>query len=178
MNGSWKVIVLGVLGIALIAAPVVAPPSNELVHDTRVSWNYTVEEAANNSYAVYQYANLSERAQSLYTSALRNGGRYTVPAGGGATEFQYPTEEQAEQFTSDQNADLSRVSVAIVRPSDSSLPPANERTGSEQIDVMTTWEKELEIGSGAYIPQFVALFLGVCLLAIAGYLRFGHSRSG
>lgn len=168
----WLIRGLGALSIVLLVAPVVAPPSGTLIHDTAFNSNHTsIEEASDRSYAIYHERNLSDRARTLYRKALENGGIYRVPAGDGASEFRYPDASSIEAGPGER-LNTSRFLVAIVRANDSTLPPANEELGTARIEVMATVTKKPSLLSVPYILRYVSLLAGTVLLVSSVYLRF------
>lgn len=177
MNSDVRVIGLGLLGVVLITMPVIAPPTPVLEHDSGMSVrSANASELAAQSYAIYQYENLSDRAREIYRDTLRKGGQHRVPLGEGASEFQYLDREALRASEDEPLRGSAETAVVIVRPTDSSLPPADERLGQDRYDAMTTREIEPAVGSGAYVPQFAALLVGVNVVCLSGYLLFGRAN--
>lgn len=177
MDSDVRVIGLGLLGVVLIAMPVIAPPAPVLEHDSGMSVRSTnASELAAQSYGIYHYENLSDRAQQIYRETLRNGGEHRVPLGEGASEFQYLDREALNAYEDEPLGGTAETVVVIIRPNDSSLPPADEGLGQKRYDAMTTREIEPAVGSGAYVPQFAALLVGVNVLCLSSYLLVGRSN--
>lgn len=176
MTGRRKRVALAlvVLGVPLIGASVLVTPGAELVHSTADSSTRStnVTQMARYSYGVYNYSDLSERGQDLYVQTLEHDGEYRVPVGEGAPEFQYPTMADLRAATQDGNLSaLQLSSLVIVRPDESgSLPPADEEPGHERYEAMRTMTKEPAVGSGAYVPQLLALVLGMVSVVAGAYL--------
>lgn len=117
--------VLVVLGIVLLVGPALFPVQPVLYHDTsdRAIGNATELEAA--GITIVAYENLSERGQQLYVASLRADGEYSVPVGAGAPEFAYPTPAELGAVE-DYRQRQSMTRIAIERPPDADLPPADE----------------------------------------------------
>jgi hypothetical protein len=166
---------LVIIGLVLMTTPVIAPPGPVLEHDT--SWSVrdtNVSDLRQHSYGVYHYGNLSDRGQEIYEAALRADSAYSVPKGDGAPEFQYLDSEGIEALEDEPLQRRAEMSVVIVRPNESSLPPADEYFEQQRYDAVRTQQRDPEVGSGAYLLQFAALFVGVSLLCLGGYLTFGR----
>src|SRR6056297_2888247 len=117
--------VLVALGIVLLIAPALAPVQAMHFHDTGAGTTANGTELEEHGVRVVAYEDLSERGQELYVEALRNHGQYAVPLGEGAPDdFHYVTYQDSED-----NADPSERrpgTIAIERPPDADLPPADE----------------------------------------------------
>jgi len=183
MQVAWKPIVLVMVGLVLLAFPIFAPPESVLEHDTGEEWgdfhrnetNVTLMEEFH--YDVYQYGNLSDRAQTLYVKALKNGGKFTVSKGEGAPEFQYPSRDEILEDRDNVRKTMSMNLVAIIRPNDSSLPPADEPEGFRQVDRMSTTERRPGLLSTARVPHLLAILSGTSLIGTGGYMYIGRPDS-
>ncbi|WP_424019407.1 hypothetical protein ACOZ4N_08030 [Halorientalis pallida] len=115
-----------VVGAVLLIAPALAPVQPVLYHE--VDGPLITEKSAleERGVDVIAYENLSDRGKDLYERALRNGGDYQVPAGQGASDFQYRTELEADDESEPRRRFGPRV-IAIERPEDSDLPTLDER---------------------------------------------------
>lgn len=164
-------LVLALFAVPLLGMPAIAPVDPVLEHNTGAATksNNTTQQLQY-SYAVYDYENLSERAQTLYVEALEAGGTYYAPVGEGAPEFQYPAVEAIRAHQNNTTKMIRMQSVAIVRPENASLPPANEMDGADEIEVMNTFRTDPEIGSGAYVHHILGLLLGLVAAFGAAYL--------
>ena len=175
------------VGLLLILAPAFFPIHPVLYHDTTrsVSGNETVLEQ--HGFEVVAYENLSDRGKELYVGALENDGEYIVPLGTGASEYPYPTPgmlAEAENVT----AYTQLEAVAIERPADSNLPPADERAyimddGGEdaadeqrrqltlRYDAMTTRTDRPPQTAIASILRLLAVCIGIITVGVGGYRR-------
>jgi len=121
--------VLVVVGIVLLVAPALVPVQPILYHETRMGTTGNGTQIQSAGVEIIAYENLSERGQQLYVETLRNGGSYTVQQGAGASDFEYVS--AAEEADDPRQQRLSG-SVAIERPPDADLPPADEPVGAAE----------------------------------------------
>lgn len=185
---------LVVVGVALVLAPALVPIPTVLVHDTTDTAYGGADELRERGYTVVAYENLSERGQELYVRTLDGGGRYTVPQGSGAPEFDYAASR------GDSSARLGTGGIAIERPPDADLPPADEGRGDLQYivenrqrranatgepvptaaevrrqisryDAMSVRTSKPPLGDPAALARLVSAALGIVSLGVGGYRR-------
>jgi hypothetical protein len=116
--------VLVVLGVGLLVAPALAPVQQYRIHETTPETPADRATLEERGVEVIAYENLSDRGQELYRETLRNGGRYAVPVGQGAPDFGYGTDDPADGEP--ESVRRRPGVVAIERPPDADLPPADE----------------------------------------------------
>jgi hypothetical protein len=187
--------VLIALSVVLFTIPAVSPAPQMRYHETWQTIGGNESQIEQRGATIVEYEDLSERGQDLYVATLRNDGRYSVPAGQGAPEFPYPTEqERAELDEEDEQAARMLGVVVIERPEDDSdLPPADERpphrpdeeeiegefneTAYEQrrqqvlqYDMMETRTGPPPLSAPSNLLRLVAVLLAVLSLGIGGYL--------
>src|SRR6056297_502486 len=85
------------LAVLLLVLPALFPVQTILVHDARPSTDDNGSQLEARGATVIDYGNLSERGQELYVKTLESSYDYTVPAGEGASEFNYTTDVSAIQ---------------------------------------------------------------------------------
>jgi hypothetical protein len=168
-----------VLGVLLLVVPVLVPVEPALIHDTDPGSFESPEQLEQRGIEVIAYENLSERGQEIYRNALATSGVHRVSPGQGAPEFSYPTRGQLA------SGDERAVSglVAIERPEDSTLPPADEPRGrirgeegqqsderAQQYELMETREGPPPLGSLSQLLRLLAGVLGVVSVGVGGYL--------
>lgn len=117
--------VLVALGIVLLMGPALFPVQPVLYHDTGERTMGNATELEEEGITVVSYENLSERGQELYVASLRADGEYSVPVGEGASDFEYPTSGELAAVE-DYRQRRSMTRIAIERPPDADLPPADE----------------------------------------------------
>jgi len=113
------------VGVVLLVVPALAPVQQYRVHDTRAGATADRADLEESGIEVIAYENLSDRGQELYRKTLENGGRYTVPVGQGAPDFEYGTERGDGGGPAGPSVRRSGT-IAIERPPDADLPPADE----------------------------------------------------
>lgn len=184
------------VGILLLVVPAAAPLDPMLTHETYPTTPYNESQLEQRGYEVVDYENLSDRGQELYVETLRNGGRYTVPAGQGAPEFAYPTDQELSEAGDYREVQRLRT-VVIERPENADLPPADEqyeryaraderadeREGGsadrpqpsrEQVmrwDMMTTGTEPPSLTSVPSLLRLLSVLVGVVAIGTGGYLR-------
>ncbi|WP_136717416.1 hypothetical protein [Halorientalis salina] len=131
--------VLVALGIVMLVVPALVPVQPILFHETRAGTTANGTQLEANGVDVIAYENLSERGQELYVAALRNGGSYTVPKGSGASDFEYAS---AADEAEDARAQRLAGTVAIERPPDADLPPADEPVGAAEREQRRQQERQ------------------------------------
>jgi hypothetical protein len=167
-----------VVGVLLLVVPALVPVEPVLVHDTDPESFESPAELEQRGIEVLAYENLSERGQDIYRSALRTDGIHRVSPGEGAPAFSYPTRENPAD---DQRA-VSGL-VAIERPADVALPPADEPRGpvrgeagerdgqrAQQYELMETRKGPPPVGSLPQLLRLLAGALGVVSAGVGGYL--------
>ena len=116
---------LVVLGVVLLIGPALAPVQQYRVHDTGGGTVSDRAELEEQDFRIVAYENLSDRGKELYRKTLENGGRYTVPIGQGAPDFEY--EADRDDGRSDVRGFGERPGVIVIeRPPDADLPEADE----------------------------------------------------
>lgn len=187
---------LATLGIVLLVAPALFPVQPVLYHDTSQSTTDNASQLREQDYRVVSYENLSARGRTLYVETLEADGRYFVPMGQGAADFDYPRLGQLsgeDDYREEQR--LRR--VVIERPEDDThLPPADERlyraeylaenerresspnrTQEEfrrqiaRYDVMETRTDSPPLTATASLARLLSAVLGVLAVGSGGYLR-------
>ena len=152
---------LVLLGIVSIGVPVAFPPEDVYMHDTYTRLNdpQNVSENIQNGnlsspaeieYQLVSYQNLSDQGKTIYRDSLRAEGDYWVTEG-------------AEDWTYGKW-------IVLKRPTDSTLPPADEANGSAQFDLMSTWRDSPPYTSVPWLSRLGLLAFGVITLTIGGYL--------
>jgi len=117
---------LVVLGVVLLIGPALAPVQQYRVHDTGGGTVSDRAELEEQGFRIVAYENLSDRGKELYRLTLENGGRYTVPVGQGAPDFEYGANRD-EDGRSDVRGFGERPGVIVIeRPPDADLPEADE----------------------------------------------------
>jgi len=116
--------VLVAIGIALLVAPALVPVQPMLFHDTGPQTAANATQLQEAGVEIIAYEDLSERGQRLYVESLRTRGEYAVPVGEGAPEFDYDDETDRD----DPRTRRMSGNIAIERPPNASLPPADEPT--------------------------------------------------
>jgi hypothetical protein len=176
---------LVVLAVVLFVVPVFFPVQPALVHNTRDTVPGEPEIIRDDGYETVTYENLSDTGQDLYVRTLENGGEYRINQGGGAPEFEYPTD--AERDAAFENETIERPGgIVIVRPEDDAgLPPADERafgppreneTEQERreralrYDAMETRTEQPPLGALPQLLRLVAALLAVVSMGVGGYL--------
>jgi hypothetical protein len=176
---------LVVLAVVLFVVPVFFPVQPALVHNTRDTVPGEPEIIRDDGYEIVTYENLSDTGQDLYVRTLENGGEYRINQGGGAPEFEYPTD--AERDAAFENETIERPGgIVIVRPEDDAgLPPADERafgppreneTEQERreralrYDAMETRTEQPPLGALPQLLRLVAALLAVVSMGVGGYL--------
>ncbi len=176
---------LVVLAVILFTLPAFFPVQAVLTHNTGPGSFDSRAELEENGVEIIGYENMSERGQELYRQTLEAGGSYSVSQGNGATDFGYLTgaERQVRTERPRQRPSL----VAIERPEDASLPPADEpfervrgggdESGDEQrrqqvqrYDLMDTSTEPPSLGALSQLLRLAAALLGVLSLCVGGYL--------
>ncbi|WP_246986782.1 hypothetical protein [Halorientalis marina] len=114
------------VGVVLLVVPALAPVQQYRVHDTRGGTTADRAELEESGIEVVAYENLSDRGQELYRETLENGGRYTVPIGQGAPDFDYGAEDRDDGRGPTGPSVRRSGTIAIERPPDADLPPADE----------------------------------------------------
>jgi hypothetical protein len=127
------------LGIVMLVVPALVPVQPILFHETRAGTTANGTQLEANGVDVIAYENLSERGQELYVAALRNGGSYTVPQGSGASDFEYAS---AAADRGDGSVRRFAGTIAIERPPDADLPPADEPVGAAERERRRQQERE------------------------------------
>jgi hypothetical protein len=168
------------LGVLLLVIPVLVPVEPALIHDTDPGSFESPEQLEQRGIEVIAYENLSERGQEIYQNALTTSGTHRVSPGQGAPEFSYPT--RADLASSGDERAVSGL-VAIERPEDSNLPPADEPRGrvrgeegersdqrAQQYELMETREGPPPLGSLSQLLRLLAGVLGVVSIGVGGYL--------
>ncbi|MFB1066801.1 hypothetical protein [Natrinema sp. H-ect4] len=176
-----------VLAIVLFTVPALFPVQAMLTHDTTDSTFDGQDQLEAQGVEIINYDNLSERGQELYVQALENGGEYRVSTEQGAPEFDYMTSGERAQLQRE-NPEHRPGVVAIERPDDATLPPADEpfNRGSNKNDEEYEQRREqaqrydlMEISKGppplGSTPQL--LRLGVALLAVVSFGIGGYVLS-
>lgn len=69
-----------------------------LVHDTTGYYAGNESQLERDGFDVVEYETPSAHGQTLEAQTLRNGGRYTVSTGQGASEFTYPAPEELAEL--------------------------------------------------------------------------------
>jgi len=119
--------VLVAVGIVLLIAPALAPVQAMYFHETRVGTTANGTELEAHGVSVIAYEDLSPRGQELYVEALRHHGEYAVPVGEGAPgDFHYVTNRDSADDAGPRERRPG--TIAIERPPDADLPPADEPT--------------------------------------------------
>ena len=115
------------LAVVLFVVPAIVPVQPVLYHDTRETTHRLPSELDDGPVRVVAYENLSDRGQQLYRRTLENNGEYRVSRNRGASEFEYPTdEERAAAFENGSRRQTGY--VVIERPEDDrTLPQSDER---------------------------------------------------
>lgn len=116
---------LVLLGVAALVVPALVPVQPKLYHDTRAGVTGNATEIEQQGHEIVAYEDLSDRGQELYRRALRADGEYGVPVGEGASAFPYPTATELAE-TEDFRERNAMTAIAIERPPDADLPPADE----------------------------------------------------
>jgi hypothetical protein len=117
---------LVVLGVVLLIGPALAPVQQYRVHDTGGGTTSDRAELEEQGFRIVAYENLSDRGKELYRKTLENGGRYTVPIGQGAPDFEYEGNRD-EGGRSDVRGFGERPGMIVIeRPPDADLPEADE----------------------------------------------------
>jgi hypothetical protein len=176
---------LVVLAVVLFVVPVFFPVQPALVHNTRDTVPGEPEIIRDDGYEIVTYENLSDTGQDLYVRTLENGGEYRINQGGGAPEFEYPTD--AERDAAFENETIERPGgIVIVRPEDDAgLPPADERafgppreneTEQERreralrYDAMETRTEQPPLGALPQLLRLVAALFAVVSMGVGGHL--------
>jgi hypothetical protein len=115
------------VGVVLLVVPALAPVQQYRVHDTRAGTTADRADLEESGIEIVAYENLSDRGQELYRKTLENGGRYTVPVGQGAPDFEYESPDRGDGGGPTGPSVRRRSgTIAIERPPDADLPPADE----------------------------------------------------
>lgn len=155
---------LVLVGIVSIGVPVAFPPEDVYMHDTSLRFNdpqnasetiqkgnlSSLSSPAEIEYQLVSYQNLSDRGKTIYRDSLRAEDNYWVTEG-------------AEDWTYGNW-------IVLKRPTDSTLPPADEENGSAQFDVMSTWQDSPPYTSVPWLSRLGLLAFGVITLTVGGYL--------
>lgn len=174
---------LVVLAAVLFIVPALFPLQAVHTHDTRPG-TFDGREQIEESMEIVSYENLSERGQTLYVLTLENEGVYRVPQGEGAPDFDYTA---SEDRTQPRDGPAGRAEyVAIERPEDADLPPADEpfqhhpeerdepseprREQAQRFDVMEVSTGPPPIDSPRQLLRLAAALLAVVSLGVGGYL--------
>ncbi|ERH10289.1 MAG: hypothetical protein J07HX64_02061 [halophilic archaeon J07HX64] len=165
-RGRRRAIATGllVLGILSLVGPALVPIGSEDTHDTRPDSFADRAELEERGTPIISYESLSDRGQEIYREALLAGGVYSVPTGQGIPALSYPD-------------DSSRL-VAIERPVDADLPPADEpRVGPTDNRQHVQRYEVMELNSGpppldslSQLLRFVVGLIAVLSLGVGGYL--------
>lgn len=168
---------LVVLAIALLTVPAFFPIQAVLIHDTNPITLDEREQIEGEGIEIVGYENLSERGQEVYVQALENGGEYRVSQGEGAPDFTYLTNyEQAE--ARQENRDTRPSYIAIERPEDADLPPADEpfmgdgerAQQAQRYDLMEVSKGSPPLDSTPQLLRLAVGLLAVVSAGIGGYL--------
>ncbi|ELZ00851.1 hypothetical protein [Natrialba asiatica] len=179
-----------VLAIVLFTVPALFPVQAVLTHDTRDSTSDGQEQLEEQGTKIVEYDNLSEKGQELYVQALENGGEYRVSTEQGAPEFDYMTSVELAQ-RQDENPEHQPGFIAIERPDDADLPPADEpsnrgpsendeeyeqhREQVQRYDLMTLSKGPPPLGATPQLLRLAASLLAVISFGIGGYLLSSKS---
>lgn len=117
---------LVVLGVVLLLAPALAPVQQYRIHDTRGGTTADRAQLEEQGFRIVTYENLSERGKELYRKTLENGGRYAVPVGQGAPDFEYEASWDDEGQSEVRRPGDRPGILVIERPPDADLPQADE----------------------------------------------------
>lgn len=183
---------LVVLAVVLFVVPAFFPVQPTLVHDTRPSVPGEPEIIRDDGYEIVTYENLSDTGQELYVRTLENGGEYRINRGGGAPEFEYPTDaERRAVIRNDSSEPPGRISerpgrIVVKRPQDDAgPPPADERafgppreneTEQERreralrYDAMETRTEQPPLGALPQLLRLVAALFAVVSMGVGGHL--------
>lgn len=166
------------LSLVLLALPLVFQVQPVREHETwddvDVPPDETVDETLlrERGATVVAWENLSERGRELYVRTLREGGRYAVPSGSGAPDFSYPTD--AEQEAAFESAEGERRyppgTYVIERPTDGSLPPADEEDRSARYDLIRTETDRPSFPASTHLPGLAGVVFGSLAVGLGGYL--------
>lgn len=174
-----------VVGAVLFVLPALVPVQPVLVHDTSLNTFDNAAELQADGVEIIRYENLSERGQELYVTTLESGGRYEVSPGEGATDFEYLTQREHSERVAE-TEQRRPATVAIQRPPDADLPPADEPFGGEGSDasqdedhrqtvqryeLMHTAKEPPSLGSAQQLIRLGAALLAVLSVGVGGYLR-------
>ncbi|MFC6767137.1 hypothetical protein [Natrinema soli] len=176
---------LVVLAIVLFTVPALFPVQAMLTHDTRDSTFGGEEQLEEQGIDSIKYDNLSEAGKELYVQALENGGEYRVSTEQGAAEFDYMTSAERAQLQGE-NPEHRPGVIAIERPDDADLPPADEplnrgpsendeeyeqhREQVQRYDLMAISKGPPPLGATPQLLRLAATLLAVVSFGIGGYL--------
>lgn len=177
-----------VLAIALFVVPALFPIQPVLMHDTQPGTFDSQDQLEAEGIEIVNYENLSERGQEVYVQALEEGGQYSVPQGDGASDFEYLDDGERSQLRQE-NPDRRPGLIAIERPNDTDLPPANEPFSPEEVrgeleegdrerqqqaqryDLMEVSVEQPPLNAPSQLLRLAAILLALISLGIGGYLR-------
>ncbi|WP_265111562.1 hypothetical protein [Halosolutus halophilus] len=176
---------LVVLALLLFTVPALFPVQAELSHDTTAVTFDGREQLEEQGIEIIHYGNLSDRGQELYVETLETGGEYRVPPSQGAPEFDYLTGAERQQVREEDPEGRHGV-VAIERPEDADIPPADEpfdrvpeendeeaephREQVKRYDLMEISKGPPPLGATPQLVRLVAALLAVLSFGIGGYL--------
>ena len=185
-----------VLGIVLLVVPALVPIQPVRYQNTRPGTTANRSTLEARGFHVVSYENLSARGQALYVRTLRSGGRTSEPLGQGAPDFPYPTAADLDAARN-YSAQVALERVVIERPTDATLPPADEpvevakschrralqenwtavpsiadcRRQIARFDVMSTRTDHPPLTSPTSLAHLASVALGVVAIVTGGYLR-------
>ncbi|WP_408960305.1 hypothetical protein [Natrinema sp. 74] len=179
-----------VLALVLFTVPALFPMQAMLTHDTRDSTFDGQEKLEEQGVEIIKYNNLSEKGQELYVQALKNGGEYRVSTEQGVPEFDYMTSAERAQLQ-EENPEYRHGVVAIERPDDATLPPADEpvdrvpsenngeeeqrREQVQRYDLMEISKGPPPLGATPQLLRLAATLLAVVSFGTGGYLLSSKS---
>lgn len=172
---------LVVLAVCLFTLPALFPVQTVLMHDTTAVTFDGREQIEAEGVEIITYDNLSEYGKELYVNALENDGKYSVPPGEGADDFEYLTGSERRDAFGETNR--RPASVAIDRANVTDTPVADEPFAHEvgdgldergkkvqRYDMVQTTVERPSLNEPRQLVRLVALLLAVLSLGMGGYL--------
>ncbi|MHB9287533.1 hypothetical protein ACKVMT_10915 [Halobacteriales archaeon Cl-PHB] len=171
---------LVVLAVCLFTLPALFPVQTVLMHDTTAVTFDGQEQIEAEGVEIVSYGNLSTYGQELYVNALENDGKYSVPPGEGAEDFEYLTGSERRAAFGETNH--RPASIAIDRANVRDIPVADEPFAHEvgtgldehgqkvqRYDMMQTTVERPSLSEPRQLVRLVGLLLAVLSLGIGGY---------